>query len=107
MAKSRRRSGKRQGQMANGNPLWPILLALGFGLLLLGGMAGLGRASFLPAADFTPQAEGPRLAVDRESIDLGLQPLDRRVSAVFRVKNVGGKTLHVQGEPYVELVEGC
>jgi hypothetical protein len=60
-----------------------------------------------PPANFTPQAETPRLAVDREAIDLGPQPLGREVSAVFRVKDVGSQPLRILGKPTVELVEGC
>jgi hypothetical protein len=29
------------------------------------------------------------------------------VSAVFKVENVGSSALRIQGEPIVELVEGC
>ena len=107
--KNKALSKKRQNRKAAvGRPLWPILLVAGLGLLLLGGGVwwGLGRGSGAPAS-FTPQAETPRLAVDRESIDLGSQPVNRQVSAVFQVKNVGSQTLRIQGEPTVELVEGC
>ena len=88
---------------------WPIWLAAGLGLLLLGGLTwwSVGRTSSAPPADFTPQSESARLAVDRESIDLGVQPLNRLVSTVFNVRNVGKATLQILGEPQVELVEGC
>ena len=107
--KNKALSRKRQHQKAAaGRSLWPILLLAGLSLLLLGGGIwwGLERGSGAPA-NFTPQAETPRLAVDRESIDLGPQPVNRPVSAVFQVKNVGSQTLRIQGEPTVELVEGC
>jgi hypothetical protein len=49
----------------------------------------------------------PRLAVDRDIIDVGPQPFERPVSAIFEVQNVGSSTLHILEEPFVELVEGC
>ncbi len=111
MAQSRRDKslkGKRAHRTAGSRPVWLIWLAAGLSLLLLGG--GLWWASARasgPPANFTPQAETPRLAVDREAIDLGPQPLGREVSAVFRVKNMGNQPLRILGEPTVELVEGC
>ena len=107
MTKARTEGTQNQKRTAS-SLSWPVLLVLGVGLLLLvsGIWRALGRAPG-PPANFIPQAEGPRLAVDRELIDLGLQPYGRRVSAVFRVKNVGGETLRILEEPPVELVEGC
>ena len=111
MAQSRRDKslkGKRAHRATGGRPAWLVWLAAGLGLLLLGG--GLWWASARasgPPSNFTPQAETPRLAVDRESIDLGRQPLGREVSAVFRVKDVGSQPLRILGRPIVELVEGC
>jgi hypothetical protein len=88
---------------------WPILLPAGLGLLLLGAAMwwSFGRTSSTPPADFTPQSENARLVVDRESIDLGIQPVNRLVSAVFKIRNVGKATLQILGQPEVELVKGC
>ena len=100
--------GKRAHRTAGGRPTWLVWLAASLGLLLLGG--GMWWASARasgPPANFTPQAETPRLAVDREAIDLGPQPLGREVSAVFRVKDVGSQPLRIADRPNVELVEGC
>ncbi len=112
MAQSRRDkslTGKRIQKKAGGRSAWRVWLATGMGVLLLVG--GLLRfpalAPSAPPADFTPQAETPRLAVDREAIDLGQQPLGREVSAVFRVKDVGKQPLRIADRPNVELVEGC
>jgi len=112
MTESRRNrslSRKRQNlKTTDGRPSWPILLAAILGVLLIAGGIwwGVDRGA-APPTDFVPQVEGPRLAVDRTDIDLGVQPLDRYVSATFQVKNVGDTTLRIQEEPYVELVEGC
>ncbi|MGC8879122.1 MAG: hypothetical protein ACP5R2_07855 [Anaerolineae bacterium] len=50
---------------------------------------------------------GPRLAVDRERIDLGTLPFNKRVTAEFRVQNVGDSDLIILEKPAIELVEGC
>ena len=102
-----RRSGP-DGEPVVGRPTRLVLVLLGVGLLLLVGGIGWGlNERFGQAPSFTPQANGPRLAVDRTDIDLGVQPANRMVSAVFRVENVGSSALRIQGEPIVELVEGC
>ena len=111
MAQSRRDKslkGKHAYRKTGGRPTWLVWLTVGLGLLLLGGgfWWASARASG-PPTNFTPQAETPRLAVDREAIDLGPQPLGREASAVFRVKDVGSQPLRILGEPNVELVEGC
>jgi hypothetical protein len=82
-------------------------------LLIIAGAvwSQIGRPAASPgAAPQSPQgtqAAGPRLVVDRDTIDLGAQPFDRSVSAVFQAKNVGDITLRILGEPVVELVAGC
>ncbi len=102
-------TGKRTQKKAGGRPRWQIWLGVGLGVLLLvGGLLRFpGPASSGSPANFTPQAETPRLAVDRETIDLGPQPLGREVSAVFQVKDVGNQPLRIADRPTVELVEGC
>ncbi len=50
---------------------------------------------------------GPRLAVDRERIDLGILPFNKRAAAEFRVQNVGASDLIILEKPVIELVEGC
>jgi hypothetical protein len=82
--------------------------------LLLGVVAAVllsrNTASSAPPPGFQPQAQEhsvPRVSVDRDTIDLGQRPLDVPVEAVFHVQNVGNTTLQIQGEPQVEVVEGC
>ncbi len=54
------------------------------------------------------QSAGPRLAVDRERIDLGRVVYDKTVRAVFTVSNVGDKPLQIADRQIaVKLVEGC
>jgi hypothetical protein len=111
MTQSRRNKalkGRHAYRTASKRPAWLVWLMAGLGLLLLGGglwWASAGTSG--PPANFTPQAETPRLVVDRDSVDLGPQPLGREVSAVFRVKDVGNQPLRLADRPTVELVEGC
>jgi len=42
---------------------------------------------------------GPKLSVDRDSIDFGKLPLDIPVKAEFKLKNVGDQPLAIKGEP--------
>lgn len=49
---------------------------------------------------------GPRLAVDRSSIDEGPVGYGHEVHATYRLKNVGDTPLTLQ-QPTVEALEGC
>jgi hypothetical protein len=90
---------------------WPLAVALaGLLIVAVGVWWGLGQsapASQPPSQALPTTSAAPRLAVDRDTIDLGMQPFERPVSAVFQVQNVGGDTLRILAEPVVELVEGC
>lgn len=101
----------RRSQHRRRRPIGPLALIVGGTLLLLGITAAVvlsrNTANSAPPPGFQPQAEGPRVTVDRDTIDLGRRPLDVPVEAVFRVRNVGSAPLHIQGEPQVEVVEGC
>src|SRR5512136_1001780 len=87
---------------------WPFV-AMGIGAILIvvvGFLAWNGSNSKKPSA--TPQVTGgPKLSVDRDSIDFGKLPLDQTVRAEFKLKNVGDQPLAIKGEPRVELVKGC
>jgi len=86
---------------------WPFV-AMGVGALLIivvGFLAWNGSNSKPSAA---PQVTGgPKLNVDRDSIDFGKLPLDIPVRAEFKLKNIGDQPLAIKGEPRVELVKGC
>jgi len=101
--------GRVKPREAHGRPGWPVAAALAVGVLLLAGGLWWSQSSTSaqPVPGFTPQAGGPRLAVDRDLIDLGVQPLNRTATAIFRVSNVGSSPLQILGEPAVELVQGC
>lgn len=49
----------------------------------------------------------PSAAIDQTAFDYGDVKLGTTIETVFRVKNVGDQSLVFQGEPVVEVVEGC
>lgn len=103
---------KNQNTLRGRASWWPLGVAVVVGLLIVAVGVWWVQAGGTPQGNApgtaiqTPLTE-PRLAVDRDIIDVGTQPFERRVSAVFEVQNVGGSTLHILEEPFVELVEGC
>ena len=49
----------------------------------------------------------PSALIDRTNFDYGDVKLGSTIQTVFNVKNVGDKDLVFQGEPRVEVIEGC
>ncbi len=98
---------KRKNEPTSKSP-WPFAV-MGVGavlIIVIGFLAWNGSNSKKPSA--TPQVTGgPKLSVDRDSIDFGKLPLDLPVRAEFKLKNVGDQPLAIKGEPRVELVKGC
>ena len=50
---------------------------------------------------------GPRLEVDRETIDFGAQRFEQWVKAKFTLRNVGDQPLRLASNPAVLVTEGC
>jgi hypothetical protein len=89
-------------------PRWSVVMAVLGALIVVIALVRWGSNwGTAPVTEPGAPAAGPRLTVDRDDIDLGTQPFERRVSAVFQVSNVGDRTLNILGEPAVALVEGC
>ena len=89
---------------------WPfVVMAVGAVLIVVVGfLVWRGSATGARSASATPQVTGgPKLSVDRDSIDFGKLPLDIPVKAEFKLKNVGDQPLAIKGAPRVELVKGC
>jgi hypothetical protein len=105
----------RAGAPASWRPNWLLFALFGAlaliiaGAVVLGRGAASGQASPAPAGGeaTVPQASGPRLAVDRETIDFGPVKMDTPVTAAFKVRNTGNEPLQVLGEPRVRVLEGC
>jgi hypothetical protein len=60
------------------------------------------------ASTYAPEVTGrPSAVIDQTSFDYGNVKNNTPVTTVFRVRNVGDRELTFQGEPRVEVVEGC
>lgn len=57
----------------------------------------------------TPEASGgtPKLAIDREVVDLGDLPFETPARVVFTLSNAGDGTLRIPDVPRVRAEEGC
>jgi hypothetical protein len=91
-------------------PIGPLALIFGGSLILVAIVAfvliGRNTGSGVPA-NFQPEAEGPRVSIDRQVIDFGKRPLNVPVEATFRVRNVGSQDLRILDTPQIQVLEGC
>ena len=102
---SQRRAAARKQSMLW---LWATLggLLLVFVLFLISQLNKNGQAS--AASDFTPEVKGsPHVAVNQDKIDYGDVKLGNTINTVIDVRNTGDQPLSIQGNPQVEVVEGC
>ncbi|MBI4246094.1 MAG: hypothetical protein HY614_02795 [Candidatus Rokubacteria bacterium] len=76
-------------------------------LALVGVLATVGVALGLRPTTAPVAGGTPRLAVDREAIDLGDVRFERAVRATFTLTNAGDGVLLIGREPAVRVVEGC
>ncbi|HEX9115623.1 MAG TPA: hypothetical protein VGA61_06110 [Anaerolineae bacterium] len=114
MAKANRPGGK-SARRANGRAATrrgvPAVawIALGGLILVLAGLLltrqSLSSTATAPAGHLV--AGKPKLAVDRETIDLGRVPLDKPVTATFKLTNLGDQPLKLAEVPAVQVVKGC
>ena len=81
------------------------------GALVLAVLVGLTTWYLLPRqsplSDAAQYRGGPRLAVDKESIDFGTVRFNKMVDARFLLKNVGDQPLKLAVDQRVEAIEGC
>jgi len=88
------------------NQLWPMILLLAGGVLLVIGAVSVLNKPSQPKA--TIEISGaPSLKVDREKVDLGNVKLGQTVEVKFQIMNVGDQTLRFSKAPYIEVLEGC
>ena len=98
----RERRRKRQETKAR---LWKTIPILLIGVLALLGAGMVAYGSF--AQPNTSGANGPRLQVDREQVDLGDQHFGTTVRATFKVTNTGDGTLNLNVAKIATVVQGC
>jgi hypothetical protein len=89
----------------------PLMVVLAGALLLIVAaffvFRGNSGSSSTPPANFTPEASGGHLKVDRDSVDLGNVPLGKTVQVAFTLTNTGDRTLKFTEAPYIDVKEGC
>ncbi len=76
------------------------------GLLALVGAGLFAYGAFAQSADIQGK-NGPRLQVDRDTLDLGDLHYDKTVRASFKVTNAGDGTLKLEPPKVATAVEGC
>lgn len=89
-----------------GRPTWLIpAIIVGIVVVVVAAVAAITGNQREP---FEPEVTGaPRAEFDQTSIDHGSMRFNQQAESVFRVRNVGDQPLTIQGEPRVELVQGC
>jgi hypothetical protein len=91
-----------------GKPKWLLLATLAVVALAVVSIAIWLVQGQQATADYVPEVVGqPGASIDQTAFDYGDVKLGSTVETVFRVKNVGEKDLVIQGEPRVEVLEGC
>lgn len=85
--------------------LWKTIPILIIGILALLGAGMVAYGSFAPAN--VSGANGPRLQVDREQVDLGDQHFGATVRATFKVTNTGDGSLSLNVAKIATVVQGC
>ena len=99
----------KRGQSQSRSSRNPLILILG-GLVLL--VVALGFAlrqqqQPLGAVETASSGGTPRLAVDKQQVDLGDVSLGTLVTVNFKLSNTGDGTVRLSRQPYVEVKEGC
>ncbi len=105
------KGSQRRAPVARKQSTWWLWVTLG-GLLLvfvLFLIAQLNKGNQVSeASSFTPEVTGrPQVAVSQEKIDYGDVKLGNTIDTVIDVRNTGDQPLMIQGNPQVEVVEGC
>lgn len=97
---------KTEPSKAQGRPTWLIpAIIVGIVVIVLAVVAAITGNRREP---FEPEVAGaPRAEFDQTRIDHGSMSFNQQAESVFRVRNVGDQPLTIQGEPRVELVQGC
>lgn len=84
--------------------LWALI---GGGLLLVAAALALALNGTGVSSGSGAGTGDPRLAVDRQEVNLGDVPLGEPVSVSFTLTNTGDGPLTFTRQPFVQVVEGC
>ena len=100
------KSKESQLSKAQERPAWLIpAIIVGIAVVVLAVVAAITGSRREP---FEAEVTGaPRAEFDQTSLDHGSMRFNQQAESVFRVRNVGDQPLTIQGEPRVELVQGC
>ncbi len=102
---SKRRILARQAHVKVRHQQWKNVFFV-VGVIVVGGILLSIFANQRPP--YTPEVTGgPRVQLEQTYFDYGDVQNNTRVQTVFRVQNIGDQPLILQGEPVVEVVEGC
>ena len=107
--RSRRRQWKNESR---GSSFRFSLPWAGATLAILAAAAFIGILAFQPTSpEASDQNSGEfvalgSLAVSQQNVDLGRVPLNKNVTQVFRVRNIGQEQVHL-GKVMVNVLEGC
>jgi hypothetical protein len=85
--------------------LWKTLPLLAIAILALLGAGIIAYGTFVQP--IVSGANGPRLQVDREQVELGDQHFGTTVRATFKVTNTGDGTLNLNVAKIATVVQGC
>ncbi len=96
---------KRSHKQRNRSNLWPVILLVAGGLLVIGAFIALRKPA--PTLAAIEVKGSPSLQVDQEKVDLGDVKLGKTVEVTFKLTNVGDQPLRFSKAPYVEVAEGC
>ena len=107
MSKKKRRS-KRSRSKKSKNYMWLAALTV-VSVVVVGIMiTSTQKANACETIDaFEAQVGGPQAYIAQDVINHGDVKLNTTVTSVFTIANVGDETLHILGEPQVQLKQGC
>lgn len=97
---------RKQLRLRKQRKLWPLLISIGVGLVLIFTAILAINKPRQPAVAIEVKGS-PGLKVDKEKVDLGDVKLGQSVKVSFRLMNVGDQTLRFTQTPYIEVLEGC
>jgi hypothetical protein len=85
---------------------WPVVAFAGI-LLIVAAFLLANKDAKGNAATSSGGSGGPAIAVEPQKIDYGYVKFGNDETFKIKVTNAGGAALSFEGEPYIEVLEGC